>query len=182
MQTRLPAARTDGEGGLAYLGHLVQRIRAERGAKSVLLVDAGDVFFAAPPISEMVEGNSTLEAFNMIGMRHCAEHLPLRASACFPSRLHCAATHHTRLSLPPHCLRLSSTTLQKAKTATTRAAVAKAVKRRPLSLLPPPFPPPFVSAHHCPNSATNFVTPTPQRHCRALHHNVIATSPLGVAL
>lgn len=56
-----------GRGGAAYLAGKINEIRAELGEENVLLVDAGDEFFGAPPISQLLMGESTIDVFNMIG-------------------------------------------------------------------------------------------------------------------
>lgn len=54
-------------GGAAYLADRINAIRAAKGAENVLLLDAGDEFFAAPAISQLLLGASTIDVFNMIG-------------------------------------------------------------------------------------------------------------------
>lgn len=56
-----------GRGGAAYLAGKINEIRAEVGAENVALLDAGDEFFGAPPISQLLMGESTIDIFNMIG-------------------------------------------------------------------------------------------------------------------
>ncbi len=56
-----------GRGGAAYLADIVNDIRAAAGEENVLLLDAGDEYFAAPAISQLLLGESTVDIFNMIG-------------------------------------------------------------------------------------------------------------------
>ena len=56
-----------GRGGAAYLAGKINQVRAEVGAENVALLDAGDEFFGAPPISQLLMGESTIDIFNMIG-------------------------------------------------------------------------------------------------------------------
>jgi 2',3'-cyclic-nucleotide 2'-phosphodiesterase (5'-nucleotidase family) len=56
-----------GRGGSAYLADKVNDIRAEMGEENVVLMDAGDVYFAAPAISQLLMGESTIDIYNMIG-------------------------------------------------------------------------------------------------------------------
>ncbi len=58
---------SSGRGGAAYLAGKVNEIRHEVGANNVLLLDAGDEYFAAPAISQLLLGESTVDVFNMIG-------------------------------------------------------------------------------------------------------------------
>ena len=55
-----------GRGGAAYLADKVNDIRAAAGEENVLLLDAGDEYFAAPAISQLLLGESTVDIFNMI--------------------------------------------------------------------------------------------------------------------
>ena len=54
-------------GGTAYIAGKINAIRDEKGKNNVLLVDAGDEYFAAPAISQLLMGVSTIDIFNMMG-------------------------------------------------------------------------------------------------------------------
>lgn len=54
-------------GGAAYLAAIVNDVRSSVGEDNVALLDAGDMFFAAPAISQLLMGESTVDIFNMIG-------------------------------------------------------------------------------------------------------------------
>ncbi|MCL1599703.1 MAG: 5'-nucleotidase C-terminal domain-containing protein [Actinomycetia bacterium] len=54
-------------GGSAYMASIINDIRAEVGEENVALVDAGDVYFAAPAISQLLMGESTIDIYNMMG-------------------------------------------------------------------------------------------------------------------
>ena len=54
-------------GGAAYVSAKANQIRDEVGEENVLLLDAGDEFFAAPAISQLLEGVSTIDVFNLMG-------------------------------------------------------------------------------------------------------------------
>ncbi len=54
-------------GGSAYLSDAINDIRDEVGADNVALLDAGDVYFAAPAISQLLMGESTIDVYNMMG-------------------------------------------------------------------------------------------------------------------
>jgi len=56
-----------GRGGSAYLSSVVNGIRASVGEENVALLDAGDVYFAAPAISQLLMGESTIDIYNMMG-------------------------------------------------------------------------------------------------------------------
>lgn len=56
-----------GRGGAAYLAGMINQIRAEVDPDHLALVDAGDLFFAAPAISQLLLGESTIDIFNLIG-------------------------------------------------------------------------------------------------------------------
>jgi len=58
---------SSGRGGAAYLSAKINSIREEVGAANVALVDAGDEYFGAPPISQLLMGESTIDIFNRIG-------------------------------------------------------------------------------------------------------------------
>ncbi len=54
-------------GGSAYIIGKVNDIRDAVGEENVLLLDAGDEYFAAPAISQLLMGESTVDIFNMMG-------------------------------------------------------------------------------------------------------------------
>ena len=56
-----------GRGGAAYIADVVNDTRAELGEDNVVLLDAGDEFFAAPAISQLLMGESTIDVFNAMG-------------------------------------------------------------------------------------------------------------------
>ncbi len=56
-----------GRGGAAYLADKINDVQAAVGEENVLLLDAGDEFFGAPAISQLLWGESTVDIFNMIG-------------------------------------------------------------------------------------------------------------------
>jgi 2',3'-cyclic-nucleotide 2'-phosphodiesterase (5'-nucleotidase family) len=58
---------SSGRGGAAYLAGPVNAVRPEMGAPNVALLDAGDIFLGGAPISQLLEGESTIDVFNMIG-------------------------------------------------------------------------------------------------------------------
>ncbi len=58
---------SSGRGGSAYIADKVNDIRAAAGEENVLLLDAGDVYFAAPAISQLLMGESTIDIYNMMG-------------------------------------------------------------------------------------------------------------------
>jgi 5'-nucleotidase / UDP-sugar diphosphatase len=58
---------SSGRGGACYLAGKVNDIREEMGEENVLLLDAGDEYFAAPAISQLLMGESTVDIFNMMG-------------------------------------------------------------------------------------------------------------------
>jgi 5'-nucleotidase/UDP-sugar diphosphatase len=58
---------TSGRGGSAYIAGKVNAIRAAVGEENVVLMDAGDVYFAAPAISQLLMGESTIDVYNMMG-------------------------------------------------------------------------------------------------------------------
>jgi 2',3'-cyclic-nucleotide 2'-phosphodiesterase (5'-nucleotidase family) len=60
-------ADSSGRGGSAYMASKLTEIRAAKGAENVVLMDAGDEFFAAPAISQLLDGESTIDVFNMLG-------------------------------------------------------------------------------------------------------------------
>jgi 5'-nucleotidase len=59
-------------GGSAYMASIINDIRAEVGEENVALVDAGDVYFAAPAISQLLMGESTIDIYNMMGYQLAA--------------------------------------------------------------------------------------------------------------
>jgi 2',3'-cyclic-nucleotide 2'-phosphodiesterase (5'-nucleotidase family) len=58
---------SSGRGGSANIAGAIDRIRAAVGEENVALLDAGDVYFAAPAISQLLMGESTIDIYNMIG-------------------------------------------------------------------------------------------------------------------
>jgi len=56
-----------GRGGSAYMAGVIKGIRAAEGEENVALIDAGDVFLGAPPISQLLLGESTIDIYNMLG-------------------------------------------------------------------------------------------------------------------
>ena len=58
---------SSGRGGSAYIASKVNDIRAAAGEENVALLDAGDVYFAAPAISQLLMGESTIDIYNMMG-------------------------------------------------------------------------------------------------------------------
>jgi len=54
-------------GGSAYMAEKINAIRTEIGAANVALLDAGDVYFGAPPVSQLLLGESTIDIYNRIG-------------------------------------------------------------------------------------------------------------------
>ena len=56
-----------GRGGSAYMASVINDIRAAAGEENVLLLDAGDVYFAAPAISQLLMGESSIDIYNMMG-------------------------------------------------------------------------------------------------------------------
>jgi len=56
-----------GRGGAAYMAAIINDIRSSSGEENVALLDAGDVYFAAPAISQLPMGESTVDIFNMMG-------------------------------------------------------------------------------------------------------------------
>jgi 2',3'-cyclic-nucleotide 2'-phosphodiesterase (5'-nucleotidase family) len=56
-----------GRGGSAYISDKVNDIRAAVGEENVALLDAGDVYFAAPAISQLLMGESTIDIYNLMG-------------------------------------------------------------------------------------------------------------------
>jgi 2',3'-cyclic-nucleotide 2'-phosphodiesterase (5'-nucleotidase family) len=58
---------TSRRGGSAYIASVVNDIRASAGEENVALLDAGDVYFAAPAISQLLMGESTIDIYNLMG-------------------------------------------------------------------------------------------------------------------
>jgi uncharacterized repeat protein (TIGR01451 family) len=56
-----------GRGGSAYMAGVIDDVRAAEGEGDVLLIDAGDAFFGAPPISQLLMGESAIDVYNMLG-------------------------------------------------------------------------------------------------------------------
>ncbi|NIV36700.1 MAG: hypothetical protein GWN58_46880, partial [Anaerolineae bacterium] len=56
-----------GRGGSAYIASVVNDIRAAAGEENVALLDGGDVYFAAPAISQLLMGESTIDIYNLMG-------------------------------------------------------------------------------------------------------------------
>jgi 2',3'-cyclic-nucleotide 2'-phosphodiesterase (5'-nucleotidase family) len=56
-----------GRGGSAYMAGKVSEIRAEVGEENVALLDAGDIYLGAAPISQLLLGESSIDIYNMIG-------------------------------------------------------------------------------------------------------------------
>ena len=56
-----------GRGGSAYMATKLNEIRTTLGEENVVLMDAGDEYFAAPAISQLLMGESTIDIFNMLG-------------------------------------------------------------------------------------------------------------------
>ena len=54
-------------GGSAYMAAIINDVRSSIGEENVALIDAGDAFFAAPAISQLLMGESTIDIYNMMG-------------------------------------------------------------------------------------------------------------------
>jgi len=54
-------------GGAANLAGLINEIKTDVGKKNVVQIDAGDVYLAAPAISQLLLGESTIDVFNRLG-------------------------------------------------------------------------------------------------------------------
>ncbi|MFN2138911.1 MAG: bifunctional metallophosphatase/5'-nucleotidase [Candidatus Promineifilaceae bacterium] len=63
---------SSGRGGSANIAGVINSIRAEKGAENVALLDAGDVYFAAPAISQLLMGESTIDVYNLMGYQAAA--------------------------------------------------------------------------------------------------------------
>ena len=57
---------SSGRGGSANIAGAINRIRAEVGDENVALLDAGDIYFAAPAISQLLMGESTIDVYNLM--------------------------------------------------------------------------------------------------------------------
>ena len=57
----------NGKGGSAHMAGAIESIRDEVGEENVLLLDAGDVYLGAAPISQLFQGESTIDVYNMLG-------------------------------------------------------------------------------------------------------------------
>ncbi len=57
----------NGRGGSAYMAGVINSIRDELGEESVLLLDAGDIYLGAAPISQLLLGESAIDIYNMLG-------------------------------------------------------------------------------------------------------------------
>jgi 2',3'-cyclic-nucleotide 2'-phosphodiesterase / 3'-nucleotidase / 5'-nucleotidase len=55
-----------------YIAGKVNEIRTDLGADNVLLLDAGDVYFAAPAVSQLLEGESAIDIYNLMGYQAAA--------------------------------------------------------------------------------------------------------------
>jgi 2',3'-cyclic-nucleotide 2'-phosphodiesterase (5'-nucleotidase family) len=60
-------ADSSGRGGSANIAGAINRIEDKVGKHNVALLDAGDVYFAAPAISQLLMGESTIDIYNMMG-------------------------------------------------------------------------------------------------------------------
>jgi uncharacterized repeat protein (TIGR01451 family) len=56
-----------GRGGSAYIATAINQVRDKFGEDNVALLDAGDISLGAPPISQLVLGESAIEIYNMLG-------------------------------------------------------------------------------------------------------------------
>jgi 2',3'-cyclic-nucleotide 2'-phosphodiesterase (5'-nucleotidase family) len=54
-------------GGSAYIADKVNDIRTSVGEQNVALLDAGDIYFAAPAISQLLMGESAIDVYNLMG-------------------------------------------------------------------------------------------------------------------
>jgi uncharacterized repeat protein (TIGR01451 family) len=55
-----------GGGGSAYMATVINDIRTAEGEENVVLMDAGDVYLGAAPISQLLLGKSTIDIYNML--------------------------------------------------------------------------------------------------------------------
>lgn len=60
-------ADSSGRGGSANIAGAINRIKAAVGEENVALLDAGDAYFAAPAISQLLMGESTVDVYNLMG-------------------------------------------------------------------------------------------------------------------
>jgi 5'-nucleotidase len=60
-------ADSSSRGGSANMAGLIHSIKKDVGRKNVLQVDAGDAYFAAPAISQLLMGESTIDVYNRMG-------------------------------------------------------------------------------------------------------------------
>jgi len=58
---------SSGRGGSANLAGVITSVRKEVGPDNVVLLDAGDIYFAAPAISQLLMGESTIDVYNSMG-------------------------------------------------------------------------------------------------------------------
>ncbi len=56
-----------GRGGSANIAGVIDHIEDTVGRKNVVMLDAGDVYFAAPAISQLLMGESTIDIYNRMG-------------------------------------------------------------------------------------------------------------------
>jgi len=56
-----------GHGGSAYAATVINDIRDAEGEENVVLMDAGDVYLGAAPISQLLLGESAIDIYNMLG-------------------------------------------------------------------------------------------------------------------
>jgi len=56
-----------GRGGSAYMATVINDIRTAKGEENVVLLDAGDVYLGAAPISQLLLGESAIDIYNMLG-------------------------------------------------------------------------------------------------------------------
>ena len=55
-----------GRGGSAYMATAINDIRTAKGEDNVVLLDAGDVYLGAAPISQLLLGESSIDIYNML--------------------------------------------------------------------------------------------------------------------
>ncbi len=58
---------SSGRSGSANIAGAINRIKAAVGEENVALLDAGDVYFAAPAISQLLLGESAIDVYNLMG-------------------------------------------------------------------------------------------------------------------
>jgi 2',3'-cyclic-nucleotide 2'-phosphodiesterase (5'-nucleotidase family) len=63
---RLEADSSD-RGGSANLMGIIDSVEREVGKRHMVLLDAGDVYFAAPAVSQLLMGESAIDIYNMMG-------------------------------------------------------------------------------------------------------------------